>query len=158
MQGAWEISEKPGSPGIRRRSQRRIDGAALGLALYVGTCCTVTAGFGFGLYELLQPRRVENLGLAAYKPPPAAVIEFVGMAGYARAAEAELEPEPMPAAIEPVAETPDPLAPKLQIAREIRKAKPQSSKRLRAAHRKQRRDPMMGYAFQPSSGRYRMWY
>jgi hypothetical protein len=106
----------------------------------------------------MQPKRVENLGLAAYKPPPATVIDFVGAAPAVPAGEPLSEPEVVPAAIEPVAETPDPPAAKLQIAGEIRKAKPQSSKRQRAAHRKQRRDPMMGYAFQPSSGRYRMWY
>jgi len=54
----------------------RDDGRSLagGFALYLFLYLAAAAGFGFGLYELFQPARRENPGLAAYKPPPATVI------------------------------------------------------------------------------------
>jgi hypothetical protein len=47
--------------------RERLAGA---LALHLSIYCGVGGCFGFGLYELLQPARVSNPGLAAYKPPP----------------------------------------------------------------------------------------
>jgi hypothetical protein len=32
--------------------------------------------FGFSFYEMLQPRHIANLGLAAYKPPLATVFGY----------------------------------------------------------------------------------
>src|SRR3954470_9662769 len=52
------------------------DGRSLagGFALHLFLYLAVAGGLGFGLYELLQPVRSHNPGLAAYKPPPATVI------------------------------------------------------------------------------------
>src|SRR3954468_8572644 len=44
------------------------------LAIHLSIYLTVAAGFAFGLYELLQPARFPNPGLAAYKPPPATSV------------------------------------------------------------------------------------
>jgi hypothetical protein len=46
------------------------EGLAGALALHLCIYCGVGACFGFGIYELLQPARVSNPGLAAYQPPP----------------------------------------------------------------------------------------
>jgi hypothetical protein len=53
---------------------RQRDGLAGALAIHLCTYCAVAGCFAFALYELLQPTRNSNPGLAAYKPPPATVI------------------------------------------------------------------------------------
>jgi hypothetical protein len=55
-------------------SRSRGDGVAGALAIHLSIYLTVAAGFAFGLYELLQPARFPNPGLAAYKPPPATSV------------------------------------------------------------------------------------
>jgi hypothetical protein len=52
------------------------DGLAGALALHLCLYCCVAGCFAFGLYELMQPTRSNNPGLAAYKPPPATVITY----------------------------------------------------------------------------------
>src|SRR4051794_17552372 len=54
--------------------QYQQNGLAGALALHLGLYAFVAGCYGFGLYELLQPVRSHNPGLAAYKPPPATVI------------------------------------------------------------------------------------
>ena len=46
------------------------EGLAGALAIHLCLYCGLGACFGFGLYELLQPVRISNPGLAAYKAPP----------------------------------------------------------------------------------------
>jgi hypothetical protein len=48
----------------------RGDGLAMHLCLY----CGAAACFASGSYYLMQPTRLVNPGLAAYKPPPRTVI------------------------------------------------------------------------------------
>jgi hypothetical protein len=57
-------------------SYSRDDGRNLagGVALHLFLYLAVAASFGFGMYELFQPARRENPGLAAYKLPAATVI------------------------------------------------------------------------------------
>jgi len=64
-------------------------GAAI--ALYLAVCMLVCGLFGFGFYSMLQPRQIPNPGLAAYKPPPAAVIRYAaaGQLAYRGSAPAE---------------------------------------------------------------------
>ena len=50
------------------------EGLAGALAIHLLLYCGIGACFGFGLYELLQPARVGNPGLAMYKPPPRTVL------------------------------------------------------------------------------------
>jgi hypothetical protein len=44
-----------------------------GLTLYLAFCMCVYGLLGFGFYQMLQPRYIANVGLAAYKAPVAAV-------------------------------------------------------------------------------------
>jgi hypothetical protein len=148
---------------MARCSRRHIDGAPVALTIYAVVCCAVTVCLALGLYELMQPRRFANPGLAAYKPPPGTVINLVGVAPPAPAPEITTEsieppaPEITTASTEPPAQTLDISASQRQTKPKTANAKPERPKRQRAARLKQRRDPMMGYAFQPSFGSYRFW-
>jgi len=55
-------------------SRSRGDGVAGDLALLVSLYLAVAGGFAFGLYELLQPTRYPNWGLAAYTPSAATSV------------------------------------------------------------------------------------
>jgi hypothetical protein len=55
-------------------AQYQRDGLAGALALHLCVYCAVGGCFAFGLYELLQPTRSSNPGIAAYKAPPRTVI------------------------------------------------------------------------------------
>jgi hypothetical protein len=57
-------------------SAYRPDGVTAALGIYLVVYCGVAACLAFGLYALLQPARVLNPGLAAYKPPPATVVRY----------------------------------------------------------------------------------
>jgi hypothetical protein len=127
-----------------RCSRRHTDGANVGLAVYVGVCCGITVCLTLGFYWLMQPTRMVNPGLAAYKPPPGTAMNLVG-----------LMPPPAPeliaVSIEPLAETSDTSASQRETKPKAAKAKPERPKRQqRAAHLRRWRDPMMSYAFQPS--------
>jgi hypothetical protein len=135
---------------MTRCSRRRIDGATVALAIYTAVYCAVTVSLALGFYELMQPRRFANPGLAAYKPPPGAVVNLVDLAAPAP------PPELITASIEPPAQTPDISASQQQQTKpKTAHAKPKRPQHQRAARVKQRRDPMMDYAFQPSFGGYR---
>jgi hypothetical protein len=132
---------------MARCSRRHIDGASVALAIYAVVCCAVTVCLAFGFYQLMQPARFANPGLAAYEPPPGAVMNLVGLAS------PPPPPELITASIEPPAQTLDTSASERETKPKAAKAKPKLPKRQqRAAHLKQRRDPMMSYAFQPSFG------
>jgi hypothetical protein len=113
----------------------------------------VAAFFAFGLYELMQPKRMDNPGLAAYEPASGAAINFTSSAWRLD------RPDATPATAEPDVETIG--APALQSPAETKKPNPgvrsASPKRQRSARRKGRADPMLGYAFQPFVGSYRRW-
>jgi hypothetical protein len=113
----------------------------------------VAAFFAFGLYELMQPKRLDNPGLAAYKPASGAAINFTS-------STRRLDrPGAILAAVEPDVETIG--APALQSAVEAKKPNPgvksENPKRQHSARRKGRRDPMMDHALQPFLGGYRRW-
>ena len=136
---------------IARCSRRHIDGATVALAIYAVICCTVTVCLALGLYELMQPRRIANPGLAAYKPPPGTIINLVGLAPPAP------RPEIITTSMEPPAQALEISVLQPQVESKSTNARPERPKRQRAAHVKRRRDPMMGYAFQPSFGRSWSW-
>jgi hypothetical protein len=137
-----------------RESSRHIDGADVALAIHVGICCAVTVCLALGLYGLMQPTRTSNPGMAAYKPPPGTVIDFASPAPFASA------PDILPASTEPPLEAmaASPLQQQSEANKPDTQLKTKRSKRPRAARRKQWREPMMGYAFQPYFGGYRSWY
>ena len=64
------------SVATRMAGYARDDGRspAGGLALHLFLYLAVAGGLGFGAYHLFQPVRIQNPGLAAYKPPPATAI------------------------------------------------------------------------------------
>ena len=143
-----------------RCSRRQIDGASVGLAIHAVFCCGITVCLALGFYELMQPRRFANPGLAAYKPPAGVVVNLVDLAAPAPPPgliTASIEPpELTTASIAPPAQTPDISAsPQRQTKPKTARAKPERAQHQRAARVKQRRDPMMDYAFQPSFGSYR---
>jgi hypothetical protein len=135
---------------MARRSRQRIDGASVALAIYAVFCCAVTLCLALGLYELMQPSRIANPGLAAYKPP-GTVINLVVLA------PPEPPPEITAASVEAPAQTVDISAPQHQTKSRTANPKPERPKRQRAARLKQWREPVLGYAFQPSFGSYRSW-
>jgi hypothetical protein len=57
--------------------RQQADGLASALGIHLCIYCAVAGCFALGLYALLQPSRVPNPGIAAYKPPPATVIAYV---------------------------------------------------------------------------------
>jgi hypothetical protein len=73
----------------------RAFGLDAALVLYMLFYCGVAGSFGLGLYALLRPAQTQNIGLAAYTPPPATVVNYDAVR--------RLAPDPMPvvAAAEP---------------------------------------------------------
>ena len=134
-------------------SRKETNRALVAPIVPLGIYCVVAACFAFGLYGLMQPKRMDNPGLAASKPALGAAINFTSPAWRLD------QPDAMPAAVEPEVETIGASA--LQSPAEAKKpnprVKPDSPKRQRSARRKGRRDPMMDYAFQPFLGGYRRW-
>jgi hypothetical protein len=125
-------------------SRRRSDSENVALAIYASVCCGITVCLALGFYGLMQPTRIVNPGLAAYKPPPGAAMNLVGLM------PSTPRPELITASIEPPAEAPDTSASQRET-KKAAKAKPERPKRQqRAAHLTRWRDPMMSYAFQPS--------
>jgi len=84
-------------------SRSRGEGAARDLAFLLCLYLAVAGGFAFGLYELLQPTRFTNPGLAAYKPPPATAIIPARASNLATAQPADL-PAPIVISATPAAE------------------------------------------------------
>jgi len=135
---------------MARCSRRHIDGASVALATYAAVCCAITVCLAFGFYQLMQPARFANPGLAAYKAPPGAVMNLIDLAPPAP------PPELITTSIEPPASTLDTSAsPQRQAKPKTTHAKPERPQRPPPARLKLRRDPMMDYAFQPSFGSYR---
>jgi len=137
-----------GNPGRYDR------GWSAALVLYLGAYCALAAGLAFGAYELMQPSRHANPGLAAYKPPPATVIGYGPPSRHIdTAAPALAEPETVAAA---EAQQPAPAEATLP-APEVKQAKVEHPKPKRQVRRREWRDPMMNYAAQPYYG-YRSTY
>ena len=61
---------------IAAYSARRPDSVTAALGIHLIVYCAVGACLAFGLYALLQPSRAPNSGLAAYEPPPGAVVKY----------------------------------------------------------------------------------
>ena len=80
-------------------SQRPNDGVASALGIHLSLYCAVAGCLVLGLYALMQPSRSPNPGLAAYKPPPGTVVNYVAPAQTRERTEAAaavviLPPEP----------------------------------------------------------------
>src|ERR1700681_4762397 len=70
-------------------------------AFYLAVCMFVCGLFGFGFYNLFQPRQFPNPGLTAYKPPPATVITYAATAKFAYGEPAPSEMAPTPVVFAP---------------------------------------------------------
>jgi hypothetical protein len=115
------------------------DRASVGLTIHAGVCCAVVAFFAFGVYRLMQPTRMENPGLAAYKAPPATapITPFAGSGDPVRVAM-ELDSEAARAALP---------APQPALKARNMKAVAKTAKRQHSARARERRDWMRAYAF-----------
>ena len=138
---------------MRRSSEEDPDGVAVGLAEHLCMYCAGAGLIAFALYYAMQPTRVANPGLAAYKPPPRTVMTYTVPLTFEReattpAAAAAPEPETVGASLP-----------------EAKKAKPQSKEQVKAQRpprarptRPQQPEQPTSYAYQPSFGEYRPMY
>jgi hypothetical protein len=131
--------------------QDRRLGVALGVN--VGVYAGIVACFAAGLFWLMQPRVLQNQGLAAYKPLPGTVVTY---ADSARLPPAPSEPpetvgvaEPAPAVVEsPVVATQSPaVAPRKETKKRETRTMPQ----------RERWSPFWDNAATPSRG-FRPWF
>jgi len=109
-------------------------------------CCLVVGCFFIGLYELLQPERYANPGIAAYKPPPATVILYPQQPRPKDEIDATFAAD---ALIEPEQEPTDKRAPQSTEVKTSRESKTPSQKRHRVALPRQPHNPMTDFAAQP---------
>jgi hypothetical protein len=140
---------------MRRSSDEDPDGVAVALAKHLCMYCAGAGLIAFALYYAMQPTRVANPGLAAYKPPPRTVMTYTVPLTFEREATT-----PAAAASEP--ETVGASAPQLP---EVKKAKSQAKEQVKAERpprarpvRQQQPDQPTSYAYRPSFGEYRPMY
>src|ERR1700719_1830796 len=84
-----------------RDSQTKERGVVI--AFYRAVCMLVCGLFGFGFYNLFEPRQFPNPELTACKPPPATVITYAATAKFAYGEPAPSETateEPSPGALD----------------------------------------------------------
>jgi hypothetical protein len=128
--------------------------------MHLATYAAVGCCFAAALWWLLQPRVIENTGLATYKPPPGTMLTSGGSPGPA------ILP-PLPDATS-VATAPDPqVAPQIAEGSVVAASKPaakRETKRREAVTNPrprrsvpEQRDPQAAYAYQPSYG-FRPWF
>jgi hypothetical protein len=124
---------------------------ATGLAMHLCLYCAAAACFAFGLYYLMQPTRLVNPGLAAYKPPSPTVAHAppLKLEREAITPVARVEPEPETVGAS-APQQPEPKKAKAQV-------KTQSANRARPVRRPQPAEPL-NYAYQPFFGGYRPMY
>jgi hypothetical protein len=143
---------------MRRSSERDPDGVTVGLAEHFSMYCAGAGLIAFVLYHSMQPTRVVNPGLAAYKPPPRTIVTYAAPLKFEReaitpAALAAPEPETVGASAAVAASAP-------QLP-EVTKAKPQVKAqrppRARPVRPQQPEHPT-SYAYQPSFEGYRPMY
>src|SRR5262249_14584835 len=143
---------------MRRSSERDPDRVTTALADHFCMYCAGAGLIAFVLYYAMQPTRLVNPGLAAYKPPPRTVISYAAPLKFEReaitpAAMAAPEPETVGASATAGASA-------LQLP-EVTKAKPQVKAqrppRARPARPQQPEHPT-SYAYQPSFEGYRPMY
>jgi len=135
---------------MSRSSERDPDGVAGALAMHLCFYCAVAACFALVLYYLMQPTRLPNPGMAAYKPPLGALAAQTVLLRFGTEPIKAAEPEPETTGAAPA------LAAKPE-AKEGKKVKAGASQGgTRSA---QRRQPVetRSYAAEPSFG-YRPMY
>ena len=135
---------------------------AVALAIHLGVYCAVAACFALALYYLMQPTRLPNPGMAAYKPSPSTT-------GYAALLRAEREAAKRGVKVELEPETTGAAAPQApDVKPDAKKAKAQGrtsgQSRTRPARRPQPDEPTiqpaepMTFAQQPFFSGHRPMY
>ncbi|HEY7298678.1 MAG TPA: hypothetical protein VH684_12165 [Xanthobacteraceae bacterium] len=143
-----------------------IDRPSVGLSIYVTLCCVGATAFALWMYALLVPIRADNPGLTAYKPPPAAVVNYRPAAlpsAPPRDALKVADPKPPLSSKEMSAEVA--AAPALQHPGDMKDTRTTAIRMKRAAPKRQvtvrRNDPRQKrneFAFQPFfGGGFRPW-
>jgi hypothetical protein len=137
---------------MRRSSEEDPDGVTVALAEHLCMYCAAAGLIAFALYYAMQPTRVANPGLAAYKPPPRTVMTYTVPLTFEREATT-----PAAAASEP--ETVGASLP------EVKKGKSQAEEQVKAQRpprarpgRQQQPEHPADFAYRPSSGEYRPMY
>jgi len=133
-----------------QRSPSRFEDFRLTAA--VGLILGAYAGFAFGLYWLMQPAVATNHGLAAYRPPPNAVVRD---ADSPWVPPPPSEAPPLPAAAKPAPEVAKSVVAE-QPKKEVRKQETRAAPRRERPVREQP-NPFSGYASSPSYGP-RRWF
>jgi hypothetical protein len=72
-----------------RRRYPQPEENGLTIALYCAGCMCVCGLFVFGFCKMFEPRHIENVGLAAYEPFPATVVNYQPTYNVSHAAPAE---------------------------------------------------------------------
>ena len=121
---------------------------AFALGINVGVYAGIIACFAAGLFWLMQPKVIQNQGLAAYKPPPGTVVIYADPTRVPPALSEPPEPEtvgmaePAPAVVE---------SPAAATKKEIKK------RETRTMPPRERWNPFWDSAAAPSRG-YRPWF
>jgi hypothetical protein len=121
----------------------------------------VYAGIAFAFYWLMQPTVVPNQGLAAYKPPPLAVVNYAD-SPFVPPTPSEPPPPPILAADPPreaaqtVAAAPEKAEKKVTRKREAR-ANPRRERTANERMARERSSPNWNYAFGAPNG-FRPWF
>jgi hypothetical protein len=99
-----------------------------------------------GLHSLLQPTRIGNPGVAAYKAPPATIVKAVSPARM-------MASQSLPEFIEPIIDTPPAAVTHPTVEpKKVAEVKPERAKRRQPARRREVRSPRHDFAFQPFFG------
>lgn len=129
---------------VTLHQQRRSESLPLGI--YLLMFCLVVGCFCVWFYELMQPGRYANPGVAAYPPPPATVIRYPQQPWPKDGIDATVAAD---ALIEPQQEATDKTAPQSTEVKTSRESKTPSQKRRHAALPRRSRNPMADFAAQP---------
>lgn len=127
-----------------RYRQQRSENLPLGIHLLV--FCVVVGCFCIWFYELMQPERYPNPGVAAYKPPPATVVLYSQLPRRSDEADATVAADDL---IEPEREATEKRPAQSVALKSSRESKTVSPKRRHAALPRQAHNPMTDFAAQP---------
>src|SRR5262245_52428667 len=119
------------------------------LAAGVGSLLAMFTGLVFAFYWLMQPTIVRNYGIAAYRPPPKAVVHYANSPWVPPAPSEALPPI---AAAEPAPESPVVEAPRSEVKKQEARTTPQ-----RARPAREQANPFSGL-FSSSRPHGRSWF
>jgi uncharacterized iron-regulated membrane protein len=124
-----------------------------GFAIAISFHLSIYVGIALFFYWLMQPTVNQNLGLAAYKPPPKTVVVYAD-SPWVPPAQSEL-----PSTVAVAEPTPEVVDESVVVApkKEMKKREGRTAPRRGRPVVRERQNPMWDYAFAPSFGR-RPWF